>query len=485
MIQGAGLTDAKNKQENPRESSGGWDARQVREIPSVVDQLAIPSRLGPLVFAADLLCILLSFNLGAFAWSGEFLPFNTIGLYAIMGLVVLSFYLADTYQPEEPSIWVRTAARILLSSLLAGLAASTFVYIFGLWGTGPLYGRGTLLTGFLGTTVLAIASRGATARWARRKAQATRWLVVTREETAEKYRTSVSDLFPEAEIVEVRPRELAASDRQSNRTIDQLQEEPWSGILLEEDRDLEANIIEKFMQLRFEGIPIYNLPRFQEEFLYKLPPSKLEDDWFVFSPGFSLIHKRINLRIKRVIDVFVSSLLLLLLGPFMILVAIAIKLESRGPIIYSQIRTGLNGESFELHKFRSMTQNAEQDGAQWAANEDPRVTRVGKWLRDLRIDELPQLWNVLKGEMSLIGPRPERPEFDDELTDQIPYYDLRYLVKPGISGWAQVMHRYGASEDDAYTKLEYDMYYIKNYSLLLDLAIVMKTIRVVLRGKGR
>jgi exopolysaccharide biosynthesis polyprenyl glycosylphosphotransferase len=174
-----------------------------------------------------------------------------------------------------------------------------------------------------------------------------------------------------------------------------------------------------------------------------------------------------------------------LLAPLMLFTALAIRLDSPGPIFYSQVRSGWNGQPFKVYKFRSMHQDAEARGAQWAQERDPRITRVGYWLRILRIDELPQIWNVLCGEMSLIGPRPERPEFDTKLKEVIPYYELRYLVKPGITGWAQVMYPYGASIPDSYDKLAYDLYYIKNYSIWLDVVIVLKTIRVVLLGKGR
>jgi exopolysaccharide biosynthesis polyprenyl glycosylphosphotransferase len=180
-----------------------------------------------------------------------------------------------------------------------------------------------------------------------------------------------------------------------------------------------------------------------------------------------------------------TGVLSVLLLPLMVIVGLIIKLDSPGPIFYSQLRTGLYGKPFRVYKFRSMYQDAEKKGAQWAIQRDPRITRVGYWLRVLRIDELPQIWNVLSGKMSLIGPRPERPEFDVKLKEAIPYYEMRYLVKPGITGWAQVLYPYGASLEDAYEKLAYDLYYIKNYSLWLDILIVLKTIRVVLLGKGR
>lgn len=214
----------------------------------------------------------------------------------------------------------------------------------------------------------------------------------------------------------------------------------------------------------------------------KLPLSLIDGHSFLTSSRFQDVNILI---IKRLMDVLISILLLIFLFSLMLLVAAAIKLDSPGKIIYSQLRTGQNGKPFKIYKFRSMYEDAENDGVKWASLGDARITRIGYWLRVLRIDELPQLWNVLSGEMSLIGPRPERPEFDVKLKNVIPNYELRYLVKPGISGWAQVLYRYGASVEDSYEKLAYDLYYIKNYSLWLDLVIFFKTIKVVLGGNGR
>ena len=171
--------------------------------------------------------------------------------------------------------------------------------------------------------------------------------------------------------------------------------------------------------------------------------------------------------------------------PLFLVIPILVKSESRGPVIYSQTRTGRGGREFVLYKFRTMYTNAEQDGPRWAEQDDPRVTRVGRILRKTRLDELPQLWNVLKGDMSFVGPRPERPAFVLEIEKNVPYYELRHLVSPGITGWAQVMFPYGASIEDAVEKLQYDLYYIKNYSLLLDAVILIKTMRIVFHVRGR
>lgn len=262
-------------------------------------------------------------------------------------------------------------------------------------------------------------------------------------------------------------------------------QQPWTGVIIGSNVGFSEEQRQQLMQARLAGKPIYNLAAFCEQFWQKVPSEFLSEDWFTFESGFALVHKPWMTRCKRWFEVFAVALLFIAVLPLMGLAAIAIRLDSPGPIFYSQLRSGLHGKPFRVYKFRSMYQDAETRGAQWASERDPRITRVGHWLRILRIDELPQLWNVLKGEMSLIGPRPERPEFDQELAQKIPHYTVRYTVKPGITGWAQVMYPYGASVDDAREKLAYDLYYIKNYSLGLDLLIAFKTVYVVIFGKGR
>ena len=205
--------------------------------------------------------------------------------------------------------------------------------------------------------------------------------------------------------------------------------------------------------------------------------------WFVFSDGFR--RSTITLISKRALDLVSAILGLVLALPVMLVVAILVRLDSAGPVIYRQRRVGLHGRCFEVLKFRSMRTDAENGtGAKWATRNDPRVTRIGRWLRKYRFDELPQFINVLRGDMSLVGPRPERPEFVEELAKQIPYYDERHSVRPGITGWAQVQYQYGSSQEDAFRKLEYDLFYLKNMSLLYDCVILLKTIGIVLTGHG-
>jgi sugar transferase (PEP-CTERM system associated) len=209
----------------------------------------------------------------------------------------------------------------------------------------------------------------------------------------------------------------------------------------------------------------------------------LKPSWFVFSDGFH--RSKWNDSVKRLLDLACGVLGLTLSLPIMAAVAIAVKLSSKGPVLYHQTRVGRMSKPFEVLKFRSMNCDAERDnGAQWAVKNDPRVTRVGRFIRKYRLDELPQFINVIRGDMSFIGPRPERPEFVQDLRKTIPYYDERHSVRPGITGWAQVQYEYGASVEDAFNKLEYDLFYLKNVSLTFDLAILFRTVRIVLGGHG-
>jgi len=217
--------------------------------------------------------------------------------------------------------------------------------------------------------------------------------------------------------------------------------------------------------------------------LNSIPPEILTTFEFHQS-SFQNNNKGLEIKIKRIFDIFISLFLLIITLPVVFLVSVMIKLEDGGPILYSQLRSGFNGISFKIYKLRSMHTRAELEGAQWAKAKDKRITKTGFLIRKTRIDELPQLFNVLRGEMSLIGPRPERPEIDKALSTKIPFYNIRYLAKPGLSGWAQVNYPYGASIKDSMKKLSYDIFYIKNYSIWLDILIFFKTIKVILNARG-
>jgi sugar transferase (PEP-CTERM system associated) len=240
---------------------------------------------------------------------------------------------------------------------------------------------------------------------------------------------------------------------------------------------------ERAIDLRLRGVRIYDDTAFWEQHLGRVNLDRIDTGWFLRAEGFS--DSALSRVVKRSVDIAASLLLLALTLPLMMGVGILIKLDSRGPVLYRQQRVGRFGENFTLLKFRSMRVDAEAEGApRWAAKRDPRVTRVGALIRSTRIDELPQLLNVLHGEMSLIGPRPERPHFVAQLSQVIPFYNERNYVKPGITGWAQVNFPYGASIEDARQKLSYDLYYVKNRGTFLDLLILLATIRVILFREG-
>lgn len=240
---------------------------------------------------------------------------------------------------------------------------------------------------------------------------------------------------------------------------------------------------EELLKCRMEGISIEEGIAFYEHLTGKLLIEKAYPSFFIFSNGFTKpTHHRV---VKAAVDYFLSSIGLIISLPIMALIALAIKIDSSGPIFYRQKRVGKNGRVFTLLKFRSMKENAEQEtGPVWAAENDDRMTRVGKIIRKMRLDEIPQMFNVLKGDMSFVGPRPERPHFFDHLKDNIPFYEKRHAAKPGITGWAQIQYPYGASQNDALEKLKYDLYYIKNRSFFFDLNIIFQTIKIVLFRRG-
>jgi sugar transferase (PEP-CTERM system associated) len=241
--------------------------------------------------------------------------------------------------------------------------------------------------------------------------------------------------------------------------------------------------IHEILECKMNGIEVMEWPTFYEKNMNKIDIMNVNPSHLVLGDGFQ--RNRITIVLKGVMDRALALVGLACFAPFGVLIAIAIKRNSPGPVLYSQERVGLNGKTFKILKFRSMVVDAEKNRTpQWASEQDPRITKVGRFLRKTRLDEVPQLINILKGEMSFIGPRPERPFFVEELEKCIPFYGLRHVTKPGLSGWAQIRYRYGATVDDAVKKLEYDLYYIKNLSIFLDLMIFMETIQVILFGKG-
>ncbi|MDC0886741.1 TIGR03013 family PEP-CTERM/XrtA system glycosyltransferase [Altererythrobacter sp.] len=241
--------------------------------------------------------------------------------------------------------------------------------------------------------------------------------------------------------------------------------------------------LKDLLRIKTMGVHVNEFSSFLERETGRVDLDTVNPSWLIFSDGFSA-GRVFSSATKRIFDIIASSLLLLLTLPVICLFAALVKIDSRGPAFFRQKRVGLYGETFNVLKLRSMRTDAEKDGAKWATENDPRITRLGKFIRKVRIDELPQTWAVLKGEMSFVGPRPEVPQFVADLEDKLPYYAERHMVKPGITGWAQINYPYGASIEDSRHKLEYDLYYAKNYTPFLDLLILLQTLRVVLWSEG-
>lgn len=282
-----------------------------------------------------------------------------------------------------------------------------------------------------------------------------------------------TDLLPQAKVL---PRERTLSEAVSRLGVREI-------IVAAREQRGVAMPMDELLACRSAGVKVVDAAGFYERVHAEIPLESLKASWLVYGNGF--VQGAARRAAKRAFDIVSSGLLLLVGLPVMVLAAVAIKLDSPGPVIYRQERVGQGGRKFWCIKLRSMRTDAEKDGvARWASKNDSRVTRVGAFIRKTRIDELPQLISVLRGEMSMVGPRPERPSFVEQLREQIPYYDLRHTVKPGVTGWAQVRYAYGASVDDARRKHQFDLYYVKNNSIWLDMIVLLETVAVVLFREG-
>jgi exopolysaccharide biosynthesis polyprenyl glycosylphosphotransferase len=267
-----------------------------------------------------------------------------------------------------------------------------------------------------------------------------------------------------------------------DRSVEELERELQIDQVVVAVDDAKGLHFDALLPWKADGIPVFDFSTFLERETGRVDLTWTDSDWLLYSEGFKF--GVLDLVLKRALDVTVSAAFLLITLPTFVMVALAIVLEDFGPVFYSQERVSQNGRSFWILKFRTMRVDAEKSGAQWACERDPRITRVGHLLRRTRIDEIPQLINVLRGDMSLVGPRPERPVFVDQLSQEIRLYKLRHSVKAGVTGWAQINYPYGASVSDARSKLEFDLYYLKHFSVLRDISIMLQTFRVLVFAQG-
>jgi sugar transferase (PEP-CTERM system associated) len=410
--------------------------------------------------------------------------FIEVGL--IMAFVL---YLGDLYQPRQALARRELAARVLTCQGAAALVLAAVDFGIPELRLGRSAFLGIFILTTLGLTGWRAALLGA---WSQQQLTVRVLVVGT---------GPVGRLIADLESTSARPFRIIGFLDDTPGAADTI---PGEHVLLGKTQDLDVLVEETrpdivviaqmdrrgcfpakaLLECRLRGIGVEDWPTFYEKATGKILVTDVRPSWLIFSDGF--VKTRRTEVIKRFFDVAASLMGLVLALPVMIVAAVAVKIESAGPILYRQPRLGQNGCVFILYKFRSMRQDAEKEtGPVWSTQLDSRITRVGAILRRLRLDELPQLYNVLVGHMSFIGPRPERPEFVADLQKQIPYYMERLAVKPGITGWAQVKYQYGSSIEDTVEKLQYDLYYIKNLSLFLDLLIVLNTVQVVLFARGR
>ena len=444
-----------------------------------------------LLFTGDVALIIFSFTLAVFVRFGVFT--NVIDYYTGATTLILLAYLISFYIFQLCNLEVKFKSFAFLTEYIVGvIIASIFItvvfYIFPDW----RIGRGLILINSLFVFIFCYAWRLLLESSFRKLRKKNRIVIVgvgyagrtIYHIIKDSGRFSVEGFIDDdplkigtkVEDVEVLDDSKVLCALCKERNID--------SIVVAITNEKRKELLNTLLECKMSGIEIYDMQTLYEELTGKLPVNYLREGWLVYSSLHGLRRSIYTIRVKRMVDFMVSALGLLVLLPAMAITAIIIKAGSKGPVFFKQKRVGKNGAIFVVIKFRSMIIDAEPQGAVYATKNDPRVTSFGKFIRKLRIDELPQLWNVLKGEMSFIGPRPERPEFVEELQREIKFYSLRHSVPPGITGWAQINYRYGASKEDTMEKLHYDLYYVKNCSFLLDIHILLMTIRVVLFGKG-
>jgi exopolysaccharide biosynthesis polyprenyl glycosylphosphotransferase len=404
------------------------------------------------------------------------------GLTSSIGMLILLWlgcsYLLGRYSRPDPGQRDSRRHRLASTLLVGGLVTAVVVVVFS-WGL-KLDDPRTFRSFVLPVLGSATAASAAAQTWVTSlQTRPRNWLLVGSAQELAVLKEELASL-PSSSQLQIRFCNSAAL----TTTATSLNRPAVDGIAVSETAELSDSLIEALLTTRGRGGVVCHLVAWSEQHLQRVPPELFSSRWLVQAEGFELQPGRWSWRVKRLGDVVVATLLLILSMPLLLLAAVAIRLEDGGPIFYQQVRTGIYGQPFRVWKIRSMVIQAESDGAQWAGNRDPRITTIGSWLRRFRIDELPQLVAVLLGEMSLIGPRPERPEIETFLEEKIRHYRVRHWIRPGLSGWAQVCFPYGASIEDSRTKLSYDLYYLRNASPLLDLLILIKTIRLISQAKG-
>ncbi len=428
----------------------------------------------------DVAGLLLLFNLVHMVRMDSAIPIGNGPIWAIVLITVVTLYIMDVYRTETPITRARLPLQTFLAVPVAAVLTALFVYALGVNSFLSIFGRGVMPIAFFLFSLWAASFRWLLTYINQRYGDKLHWFLLMEPQMGVQLKEDLSSKSGSPSTM----LDVQAGDAVLDRLPDDLDARK-NGIIVSETLALDDALVGRISDFRFRGMKVLSYSAFYERYWSRIPAAHLSNTWFLQASGFDRIYDYVGLRLQRLVDVMLSLAGIVLLSPLLLLLVVLIRLESKGPAIYKQQRVGLNGRVFTLYKFRSMVEDAEQNGPVWAQHNDPRVTRFGRFLRTARLDELPQLLNILKGEMSLIGPRPERPEFVAELRERIPHYDFRHMLTPGLTGWAQVMYSYTNSVDEAARKLEYDLYYIKNHSIQLDFAILIKTVISVFRRKGQ
>lgn len=422
---------------------------------------------------ADILSISLAFSIASTIRLDVTPSFLSLEYMTLSAIILACIFIGNGYTSKLLGSTPRLPLNTLFIVISSAVPCTIFIYLMGPERFTHLFGRGIFPAAIVLAGVFAVLNRIVLNRFFGEKDGVKNILIIGSSETS----SFVTETF------KTKPINLTIS--QADKVTSKISETRYNAIVISPEHRSSEREQKLLLKARLSGTPIFSISDFFESFLFLIPVNKINNDWFIRSEGFTMLHSTVSLRLKRSVDITLSLILFILSLPVLALCSIGIKLSSKGPAIFSQERVGHEGKVFKIYKLRTMFVNAEENGAQWASSNDTRIFPFGNFLRKSRIDELPQCWNILRGDMSIIGPRPERPEFTLSLANEIPYYDLRHVVKPGLTGWAQVSYPYGASTEDALRKLQYDLYYIKNHSLLLDLNILLRTILITLRLGGR
>lgn len=450
-----------------------------------MNQLVIACIVGDLLCAMAGLYASFLIRFGEMHFTGN-LGAESLRLALFILVLLFSSFFLEIYNLDKGFENFEIVARIVLSLVLSFVILSAFYYLIPF----TMHGRGVLILSLASFGLLQFFWHAFLQIWAKTPAFARRVLILGTGPLARQVGNLITSskrnyilcgyLNCVNEPVTVPRGTIVGCE---SDLIETAKREKADKIIVSLSERRGVFPLESLMSCKMNGIKVVEAPSFYEKMSGKLLLEYITPSWFIFSHGFRITS--LYSFLKRLADVALAFLLIILTFPILPIIALMIKLDSPGPVLFTQERVGERDVSFFIYKFRTMLQNAENmTGAVWAKQNDPRITRIGRLLRKSRLDEIPQLFNVLRGEMSIVGPRPERPEFMAELKEVVPFYSERHYFKPGITGWAQVCYPYGSSVNDALEKLRYDMYYIKNWSLALDLMIMLETLKVVLFGRG-